>query len=147
PCSDSESALRLSCEPDGFPLFDELKIGTDRADAFSHLTGGILAQVFFAAGDAQVLDLFRIDSHDAAAGGVNGGGIASGDENAGRFRSTLDRSVTFHANNAIDDRELLRKQMMQVDDGLRNTRPVENVLRPAVDCAGDQTEQVFHRKR
>ena len=65
-------------------------------------------------GQRQVSDTRRIELHDAAAGRVHGDGVRPGDDDSGRARGTLDRTVALHSYDPVDNRKGAREQCVQV---------------------------------
>jgi len=96
----------------------------------------------------EVLQPVRVDLHQACRGGVDRDRVVAEDEHTAAFRIALDRSVAFHTDDAVDDREALHAQRtVYVDDALRDAFPVQRVLRPAVDRARHDSEHVLHGQR
>ena len=59
-------------------------------------------------------------------------------------RSTVQRSVTFHRNDAVCNCEVDWHGGTGVENVLLNALPVENILRPSITCARHYAEHVFH---
>src|SRR5207249_3281110 len=63
------------------------------------------------------------------------------------FCPTIERSVAFHANDSVSDDKVRANCRADVENALVNSGPVENILRPAVPAAWDNTKHVFHAER
>src|SRR5580704_7797914 len=87
-------------------ILDQLEVRAHVANSFAALfDAGFFGDSEIIAGHGKVFDLVRIDSHDPAAGGVDGWQIAAHHQNSGRFGRSLNRPVALHADDSIDDRE------------------------------------------
>ena len=99
-----------------------------------------------AGGESQVGDTARIDLHESAAGRVDRREVASHDDHACLFGRSHDGTISFHADNPIDDRQVGTHGRIDVVDRLGNAIEVQNVLRPAVADSRHDAEEVLHRK-
>src|SRR5205807_6880294 len=123
-------------QPEALEFRNQRERRRNGGDRLSDLLYVSLGHVGVAAdGEPQVFELLGIDSHDAAAGGIDGDGIAAGDDYPGLLRGTLDWPVSLHPDDAVNNRELPWESGMQIGDGLGNAGPVEYVLGPSVDAA------------
>lgn len=127
-------------------LLHQLKIRADGGWVLTALLDLCLARGTEVGGHGQIFDFGRVDAHNAAAGGVDGDEVFAENQDVGCLRSSLDGSVPFHPDDAIDDRESLAKLAIYGDDGFGDSDVVEGVFRPAVNGTGDEAEEVFHRK-
>lgn len=97
-------------------------------------------------GHVQVFDFGRIDAHDATAGGVDRNEVFAKDQDASLFGRSLDGSVPFHTDDAIDDGKGPTELAIEGDDGFGDSDLMEGIFRPAVDGTGNEAEEVFHRE-
>ena len=58
----------------------------------------------------------------------------------------LDGPIAFHAHDAVHHGEGVGKEPVELEDRRVDAFVVEEVLRPAVDAAGDEAEEVLHRQ-
>src|ERR1051326_8730024 len=95
-------------------------------------------------GQHQISDGGGFDFHDAAAGCIHSSQVLAGDQHSNWLWFTLNRSVAFHAHNAVHDREMARECGVKISNALVNAGPMEYVFRPSVNAARDQAEEVLH---
>src|SRR5947209_3784800 len=81
-----------------------------------------------------------IESHEPSADDVGCDGIVAEDQHVRLHRRSGDRAIALHADDAINDRIARPDGGRYVDDGLLETRPMQRVLRPAVDATGHAPE-------
>src|SRR5271169_2555600 len=96
---------------------------------------------------SNVIYLLGRQAHDSRAGGINSYGIVAGDENSGRLRDALNRAVAFHSDDSVHDREIGTHRGVDIENGAIDSRPMKNVLRPAVAASRNYAEHVFQRER
>src|SRR5688572_7637300 len=92
----------------------------------------------------EVCDFGRIDTHDMAAGRVDGDDVVAHCNQSEVFGPTHDRTVAFHRCDSVDDGERWPYRCGEIEDGRVDAAHVEDVLRPAVNRARHDAEQVFH---
>jgi hypothetical protein len=115
-------------------------------DLLSNLPGLPDLEIGTGSSKLQIFELLGIDLHDAAAGGIYTRWVGTGDNYAGLFGGALNRAVALHTFDSIDQAELLWEGKVQVGDGLVDTRPMKNILGPAVNGTGHEAEEIFHGK-
>src|SRR6185369_3724554 len=92
----------------------------------------------------EIPNLPWVDRHQPRRGGVDGDGIITEDECTTSPGLALDRPVALHAHDAVDDGKARHRQRaVDVEDALVDARPVQDVLRPAVDSARDAAKHVL----
>src|ERR1700683_698812 len=94
-------------------------------------------------GGFDVFDLLWAELHDAGSSGVDGNGIVADNQNTASLGLTLNGAVSFHAHNAVNNGEVGADGGVEVEDGLVDARPVENILWPAIAASRNHSEHVF----
>src|SRR5580658_7913038 len=96
--------LAISNQPQAFEFLDQREVGLYRSDSLPTLLNPSCMDMTQIRCHPQVLHLFRIDSHNAAASRIDGHQITAHHQHSGRLRSALNRPVTFHPNYAVHNR-------------------------------------------
>ena len=124
---------------------DDRKAGGERCNGLAALVNVMLVDRSEAAGRrSQILHAVGIQLHQTGAGGVDGGQVGSDDEASEWFGSTHDRPVALHADDGVNDGEVRLDRGVDIENGLRNSGVMQDILRPAVDDARHDAEEVFH---
>src|SRR6185295_17579035 len=124
--------LRQADAPEGI---DQRKVRADLADLLPTLLDldfFDVAQVTVK-GHAKVFDLGRIDTHNTAAGGVHSRQVGAHHQHTDGLGSALNRTITFHAHDAVHDGKAAAENAVQLDDRFGNSDMVQLILRPAVN--------------
>ena len=87
----------------------------------------------------------RLDQ--TAAGGIHRKRVATHDQGPQGPRCAVERTVSFHADDAIHDRQVRRPCQGDVHDTFVDAAPVQLILGPAVANARKGAEQVLQRQR
>ena len=127
-------------------MLDQLKIGADGGWVFTALFDLGWMERSQVGCPIQILNFGGVDAHDSAAGGIDGDEVLAENQDAGLLGSSLDGSVPFHADDAIDDGESPPELAVDGDDGVGDSDVVKGVFRPAVNGTGHEAEEIFHRK-
>jgi len=94
-------------------------------------------------GLVEVADGVGVDVHQGAAGGVGGEGVVGEDDTAEVAGGAVEGAVAFHGFDAVGDDVMDGDGGGEFDDGVVDALPVQGVLRPAVDRAGECAEEVL----
>ena len=89
----------------------------------------------------------RIDPHQAAASCVSGDRIICEDKAAKTPHRTVQRPIAFHGLNPIGDNKVNRDGHCELDDGVVDALPMQNVFWPAIDRAGQNPERILKAQR
>ena len=81
---------------------------------------------------ADVHDFLRIEAHQSSAGSVCCYWIISKHNLAERSRSTVERAIALHRDDAVSDHEMNGNSCAHIENAFLYAFPVQNILRPSV---------------
>src|SRR5271157_168421 len=129
-------------------ILKKLKVGTNR---FYLLTS--LKNVRFLDGpqssgrSGEVSNLLWIDAHNPGAGRVGGNKVCSHHDHSGLLGLPHDRAIAFHADDAVNYREVRSDGDVDVKYRLLDSFPMEDVLRPTIKDTRHHPKEILHGER
>ncbi|HME31308.1 MAG TPA: hypothetical protein VKG65_01010 [Terriglobales bacterium] len=96
---------------------------------------------------SNVCDSSGLKPHQAHACCVGSYRIIRRDNFAEGPKSAIQRPIAFHCDNSIRNHEVDWNGGAQIENAFLNALSVENILRPAVSCARNDTEHILHAQR
>ena len=88
-----------------------------------------------------------VEAHQSGAGGVRCYWIVSQHNPFQKPRSTVERTVALHGDDAVGDHKVDRNRCAQIENALLNAFPMQDILWSSVPRAGDNSKHVLHSER
>src|SRR5262249_2485866 len=89
----------------------------------------------------EIRDLFRVELHQATARSVHCHEVGAHDQDAHLLCGAIERTIAFHADDAVHDGQVRRARQGNVHDAIVDAAPVQLVLRPAIADARQRPEE------
>jgi len=122
--------------------------GADGSDGFAKLLNLRWFHVAEHGGGAgEIVHFFGAEVHDPTGGGVRGDGIVAEDQHTGGLGISLNGTIAFHAEDAIDDDEIGAGGGVDIENRAIDAGPMENVFWPAIATSGNDAKEIFHGER